>query len=340
MPDSPIRRIGMIGAGWVTAYHLPAWARQRHRAEVVAIADPSATARETRASEFGIPRTYASAAEMLADEALDAVDIASPRETHAEMVRLAAVKGVDILCQKPLGVDLADAERTVASVPSPLRMMVHENWRFRAHYRLLKRWIEEGRLGVLRQASFEFFSSGMIGPEGARPAVIRQPFFHSQQRLLVMEVLIHHLDTLRFLFGEFEVVAAKLERTNDDIVAEDVAAVVLRRLSDGMLLPILGNLAVHGEPHVPRDRLRLFGAGATIELLGGKLSVIGPEPVERQFEPDAIYQGCYDAAVGHFLDGLETGAPFETSPEDNLRTMALVEDIYRLARFDPAAKPR
>lgn len=340
MPSQPVRRVGIIGAGWVTSFHLPAWTKQRNRAEVVAIADPAAAARDARAAEFGIPRTYASAAEMLASEALDVVDIASPRETHAEMVRLAAGKSVDILCQKPLGVDLAEAERTVASVPPQSRMMVHENWRFRAHYRLLKRWIEEGRLGVLRQASFEFFSSGMIGPGGQRPAVLRQPFFAKQKRLLVMEVLIHHLDTLRFLFGEFDVVSAQLERTNDDIVAEDVAAVVLRRQSDGMLLPILGNLAVHGEPHVPRDRLRLFGADATIELLGGRLGLTGPEPLQEEFTPDQIYQGSYDAAIAHFLDRLETGAPFETSPEDNLRTMALVEAIYHLARFDPASKPR
>ena len=44
-----------------------------------------------------------------------------------------------------------------------------------------------------------------------------------------MEVLIHHLDTLRFLLGEMDVIAARLERSNTDIVAEDVASVVLRR---------------------------------------------------------------------------------------------------------------
>ena len=106
---SGARRVGMVGAGWVSAYHLPAWHKQRQRAEIVAIADPSVAAGQRRAGEFGIARVYDSAEAMLESEDLDAVDICSPRETHAAMVRLAAARKLDILCQKPLGVDLAEA---------------------------------------------------------------------------------------------------------------------------------------------------------------------------------------------------------------------------------------
>lgn len=331
----------MIGAGWVTGYHLPAWGRQRHRAGIVAIADPSPQAAARRAAEFGIPRVHASAEEMLDAGGLDAVDICSPRETHAAMVRLAAGRRLDILCQKPLGTDLAEAEGVVAAVAPPARLMVHENWRFRAWYRRLKQWLDQGAAGDIRQASLEFLSSGMIaGPDGLRPALVRQPFFGTQRRLLVMEVLIHHLDTLRYLLGELEIVAARLERSTDAIVAEDVAAVVLRRPADGLIVTIIGNLAAHGAPPAPRDHLRLFGTRGTIELLGSALSLRGAETREEAFDPDATYQGSYDSAIGHFLDGLDTGDAFETAPEDNLRTLRLVEEIYRLGRFDPADKPR
>jgi predicted dehydrogenase len=339
--EAQIRRIGMIGAGWVTGYHLPAWGRQRQRAEIVAIADPSADAAGQRATAYGIERVYASATEMLAAEQLDAVDICSPRETHAAMVRLAAGRQLDILCQKPLGIDLPEAEAVVAGVMPPTRLMVHENWRFRAYYRQLKRWLDEGIAGEIRQVSFEFLSSGMlVGPDGLRPALVRQPFFRTQPRLLVMEVLIHHLDTLRYLLGELEVVAARLERSNDEIVAEDVAAVVLRRPADGLVVNVTGNLAVHGQPPAPRDHLRIFGSLGTVELLGSNLSLSAASPRRHSFDPDATYQGSYDAAIGHFLDALESGNSFETAPEDNLRTLRLVEDIYRLSRFDPAAEPR
>lgn len=332
------RRVGMIGAGWVSAYHLPAWQKRSAQAEIVAIADPSTSAAQARAEAFDIPTIYADAASMLAHENLDIVDICAPREAHANLVRLAAQAGVAIICQKPLATDFAAASALVADITGTT-LMVHENWRFRAWYRRLRQWLDAGVAGDIRQVCLEFISSGMIaGPDGQRPALVRQPFFRTQQRLLVMEVLIHHLDTLRFLLGEMDVIAARLERSNADIVAEDVAAITLRRRSDGVLVQITGNLAVHGAPPTPRDHLRIFGTSGTIELDGNHLTASGQAP--EQFDADAVYQGSYDAAIAHFLDCLDAKKPFETAPADNMETLRLVEAIYALAQFDPAQEPR
>ncbi|MBB3593372.1 putative dehydrogenase [Rhizobium sp. BK529] len=335
------RRVGMIGAGWVSEYHLPAWKKQSARADIVAIADPSARALEAKSQNFGIARSYPSAEAMFAEETLDAVDICAPREAHVELVQLAAANGVDILCQKPLAPDYDQAAALIAGLPKSTRLMVHENWRFRAYYRRLKAWLQEGLAGEIRQVQFEFFSSGMIADaEGDRPALIRQPFFRRQQRLLVMEIMIHHLDTLRYLLGEMEVIAARLERSNDDIIAEDVAAVVLRRLDDGVIITVNANLAVHGAPPAPRDHLRIFGAQATLELEGSRLSATGLVRREEEFDADTVYQEAYDATIAHFLDGLDGRVKMETVPDDNMKTLALVEEIYRRSRFDAQRKPR
>lgn len=156
------RRIGIIGAGWVSACHLPAWMRQSERAEVVALADPSPSAVEARLAAFDIARHYASAQAMLDAEQLDAVDICAPREFHAELVRLAAEKGLDIICQKPLAPSYGEAVDLLAGLSGRGRLMIHENWRFRAYYRRLKEWLDEGLAGEIRQVQFEFLSSGMI----------------------------------------------------------------------------------------------------------------------------------------------------------------------------------
>ncbi|MEO8685573.1 MAG: Gfo/Idh/MocA family oxidoreductase [Devosia sp.] len=334
------RRLGMIGAGWVSAYHLPAWRKQLRRVELVAIADPSLDAARARAEQFDIGAVHASAEAMLATERLDIVDICAPREFHAELVQLAAAHGLDILCQKPLATTLPAAQTLLAGLPPATQLMVHENWRFRAWYRRARQWLDAGLVGDVRQVSLEFLSSGMIAREdGQRRALVRQPFFRTQGRLLVMEVLIHQLDTLRFLLGEMDVVAARLERSNEDIIAEDVAAATLRRRSDGLLVNVTGNLAVHGKPPAPSDHLRIFGTTGTLELEGNRLSVFGPDLRSEQFDPEATYQGSYDAAIAHFLDGLDAGGVFETSSADNLATLKLVEDIYKLSQFDPTRKP-
>ena len=329
-------RVGVVGAGWVTQYHLPAWLRLAG-VTLVSICDPAAEVLEQRANEFAIPQRYGSLEEMLERAELDVLDIASPRHLHAEHVRAGAARGLPILCQKPLGVDLAQAEALVRDVEGRVPFMVHENWRFRPYYRELKRWLDEGVLGEIIAIRLDFHSSGMIaGADGLRPALVRQPFFRGERRLLVMEVLIHHLDTLRFLFGEFELHAARLGRSNGEIVGEDSAILSLVRQGDGVPLHVSGNLAVHGAPLGPSDQLWIWGAKGTIHLAGSTLRLLGPMEREAAFEPAQSYQQAYDGAIAHFIDQLRAGGAFETSAADNLRTLRLVEAAYQVSGFQPA----
>jgi predicted dehydrogenase len=329
-------RVGIVGAGWVTQYHLPAWLRLPD-AQLVAICDPDRGALARRANEFAIPQRYATLQEMLERAELDVLDIASPRHLHAEHVRIGAARGLPILCQKPLGVNLAEAEALVREVEGRVPLMVHENWRFRPYYRELKRWLDEGVLGEVGAIRLQFHSSGMIaGADGMRPALVRQPFFRREQRLLVMEVLIHHLDTLRFLLGEFDLRAARLARSNNEIVGEDSAALELSRRADGVPLTVSGNLAVQGAPPAPTDQLWIQGSRGEIHLDGATLRFAGPEPREMAFDPAESYQQAYDGAVAHFARQLTIGGSFETSAPDNLQTLRLVEAAYRISGFQPA----
>ena len=107
------RKIGLAGAGMVSYHHLLAWQSQRPRAEVVAIADPGAAQAAERASAFGIGATFSDARTMMDTVALDALDVAAPREVHAQIVELAAERGIPVLCQKPLAPTLAEAEALV-----------------------------------------------------------------------------------------------------------------------------------------------------------------------------------------------------------------------------------
>jgi D-apiose dehydrogenase len=329
-------RVGIVGAGWVTQYHLPAWHRLPE-VEVVALADPNPVALAERADAFAIPGRFATLKDMLTEARLDALDIASPRRFHAEHVRAGAAHGLPLICQKPLGIDLEEAEALVAEIGGRVPLMVHENWRFRPCYRELRSWLDAGAVGHVVSIRLDFHSSGMIaGPGGARPALVRQPFFRREQRLLVMEVLIHHLDTLRFLFGEFDLASARLGRSNDDILGEDSAILSLARREDGVPLNVSGNLAVHGAPPTPSDQLWIWGSVGTIHFDGTTLRLSGPEPREMAFDAATGYQAAYDGAIAHFVNGLGRGGCFETSARDNIETLRLVEAAYRLSGFVPA----
>src|SRR4029079_504030 len=117
------RRIGLAGAGFVAPHHLKAWQQLRGRASIVAIAEPDVEAARARARTFGVPAVYSSVEELLDRERLDAIDVASPRETHAPICRRAADRGLAILCQKPLAPTLPEAQALVASIGNRVRLM-------------------------------------------------------------------------------------------------------------------------------------------------------------------------------------------------------------------------
>jgi predicted dehydrogenase len=324
-------RVGLAGAGWVTQHHLAAWRCLSDKAVVVAIADPVEAQATARATEFGIPTCFASVRAMLDAGGLDAIDIAAPRAAHAGLVRLAAEYGLPVLCQKPLAPTLAEAEALVADVSGRIRLMVHENWRFRAYYRDMAAMLRQGRIGAVTAARLSILTCGTLpDADGHYPALERQPFMRHETRMLVAEVLIHHLDTLRMLLGPLKVEAASLSRTCPAIAGEDSAVIQLRTAA-GAGVSVFASFAAHGAPAAQVDHLDILGHEGRLALDGATLSLAGAAPTAATYDLAATYRDSYAGAIGHFVDALRHDTPFETSPEDNLETLRLVEDCYRLS---------
>ena len=160
--------------------------------------------------------------------------------------------------------------------------------------------------------------------------MVRQPFFLHERRLLVNEVLIHHLDTMRVLLGHLTVTAARLGRTYEDMAGEDNALIAMTATS-GAAAVVLANLAAPGFPPTQADEMLAIGTTGSIRLHGNRLERIGAAPEVREYDLAECYQGAYDAVIAHFVDSVRTGKAFETTPEDNLETLRLVEDAYRLS---------
>lgn len=327
---TPTLRVVMAGAGFASGLHLAGWKRVPN-AEVVAICDPTDDKAAARAREFGIASVFRDAGEMLDATRPDAIDIAAPMGVHVPLCVLAASKGVHILCQKPLAPNLAEAQSVARAVDGKVRLMVHENWRFRAHYRQIKRWLDEGALGAPVSATMQVRSSGLLpNEEGILPQLMRQPFFAQLERLLIGEVLIHHLDVLRWLLGPLHVIASRTGRHCAEVRGEDHAVILLEGHRRWALLD--SSLVVLGTPPTPTDRLEMVGTKGTVLLEGNILRLQGHRDESITLDLATGYGDSYAAAIAHFAAALATDTPFETGPEDNLQTLALVEDAYALAQ--------
>ena len=334
MNDTRARRIGLAGAGFAAAHHLKAWQRLHDRAIVVAVADPDVEAARASAQAWGVAGVYASVEAMLERERLDAVDIATPRETHVSICRLAADRGLAIICQKPLAPTFDEAASLVADLGGRARLMVHENWRFRPHYRRVAAWLRDGRIGEIRTVTMAALTSGLIAdPSGRAPAIDRQPTFATLERLLVMEVLIHHVDTLRFLLGPLTLHSAAIGRSCPLVRGEDRASMFMTTVAGGAVT-LVGDFMAHGHPPTLRDRLEIVGTTGAIVLEDDHLHLVRGGQTEEDVALDlaADYDASYLGALTHFLDRLDAGGVFVTSPEDNLETLRIVEQVYLAAR--------
>jgi predicted dehydrogenase len=327
-PRSDVLRVALAGAGMISHYHLTAWSRLGNRAKVVAIADPDRAKAALRAEAFGIPAVYADVEDMLTAEHVDAIDIASPRETHAQNVEHAASRGIDVLCQKPLAPTLALSESLVLGVGSRVRLMVHENWRFRPWYRRMRTWLDEGAVGDLLLGNMASISSALLpDATGKSPALVRQPFMAGEARLLIAESLIHEMDVVRWLMGPLRVVAARASRSIDEVKGETLSAIFMET-ANGAPVIVTGTMTAPGFPSRGQDRFELIGTKGSAVVAGTQVQLLGPRSDSQEYDFDEGYQASFDGVIAHFVDCLESGATFETNPTDNLETLRLVEHAY------------
>ena len=120
------------------------------RCEVVAIASRDAAQARLVADELGIPTAHGSYEALLADPDVDAVYIPLPNHLHAEWTIAAARAGKHILCEKPLTLTAADAERVVdACAAEGVRLMEAFMYRLHPSWVAVREIVASGRIGRL-----------------------------------------------------------------------------------------------------------------------------------------------------------------------------------------------
>jgi predicted dehydrogenase len=152
-------RIGIVGAGFGVAAHLPALVNHR-RFEVVAIASPRNAARV--AEQEGIPHSFRSCAEMLAGCTLDAVVVVSPPFAHRDDVLAALAARKHVICEKPFTTRLTDALELVgAERAAGTACGVTHEFRFVPESIALKELIVNRHLDPLRNVEITLLRSSL-----------------------------------------------------------------------------------------------------------------------------------------------------------------------------------
>ena len=108
-------RLAIVGCGTISQLNAPGYLRHQ-RCEVVALCDPVRERAERRARQWGItPRIYTALEDVLDDPGVDAVELLTPTQLHAEQSIAVLDAGKHVSCQKPMATTLADADRVAAA---------------------------------------------------------------------------------------------------------------------------------------------------------------------------------------------------------------------------------
>ena len=205
--------VGLIGYGFMGKAHSNAW-RQAPRffdlpAEVrmKTLCGRDERAVRKAAAVFGWERSATDWRSVVADPEIDVIDISTPNDSHAEIAIAAAQAGKAILCEKPLGRDVAESERMVAAVKKArvVNMICH-NYRRVPALALAREMIERGELGDrIFHYRARYAQDWIVDPNFPLVWRLRSGVAGSGS---LGDLGSHIIDLARYLVGEFREVCA------------------------------------------------------------------------------------------------------------------------------------
>ena len=331
-------RLGVAGLGRAFTLMLPTF-RAHPRVELVAAADPRPEARARFEREFGA-RTYASVRELAADDAVDAIYIATPHQDHAEHAIEALAGGKHVLVEKPMALTLEEASAMVAAARDASRhLVVGHSHSFDAPVRRARAIVASGAVGRVRMITALNFTDFLYRPR--RPEELDTRAGGG----VIFSQAAHQVDVVRLLGGGL----AKSVRTHtgawDPARPTEGAYAALLTFADGAH----ASLVYSGYGHFDADELcgwvsevgqpKDENAYGSARRALAKLSGLEAEAAAK----NARAYGCADEAAG----GAETpwhehfGLVIVSCEKADIRPTPKGVMVYGDATrdFEPLAKP-
>jgi predicted dehydrogenase len=235
--------------------------------DVVGLVGRDADRTAARASRVGIRNAYTSLAEALKNTDVDAVIVATPPNSHAEIVLEAVAAGKHVVCEKPFARNKADAERMLAAAEKAgVVHLVGTEYRWGATQGVATRAIGQGAIGTPRLVTFILFGGFLAGEAG-----VPDWWGNSGQGGGWLQAHAPHLiDQVRSGLGEFAGVSAALPRVSEHEWAAEDSFSVRFRLTNGVEGIMHESAADHGPPMY---MTRIAGTAGTLWIDGGAVFV-------------------------------------------------------------------
>ncbi len=263
-------KFGLIGCGDISRKRVAPALRDSSVCELTAIARARAQLAESFAKEFGAKRFYPDWRDILHDEEVQAVYVATPVYLHVEQTTAAAEAGKHILCEKPMALNTTECDRMIeACERNGVKLGTAYYRHFYPVIRRAAEIIQSGEIGtpvVAQMNAFEWFA-----PEPSHPRawLLKKELSGGGP---MFDFGCHRLEVLLDLFGSIRHVRALSANNFFRREVEDVASVLLQ-----FEVGTCATLTVAHSASEPQDTFDVFGSEGSIHipvLNGGRLRVV------------------------------------------------------------------
>jgi len=313
--------VGVLGVGEMGKRHAENIRRLVPEARLIAVADVAAERARQVATELEIENSYGSLEAMLECKDLGAVLIATPDKFHAQAIGIAARSGKDILCEKPLALNIADARAALEAVSEAhVRLQIGFMRRYDPAYAAAMQRIEGGEIGTP-----VIFKS--VGRDKDEPPLAA--YQSNLNGMVFYNNTIHDFDLARWLMQDevsevhsYTTVAIRPEVAR---YSDIVAGVVNLQYRNGAI----GNV----ESYVQA----VYGYDVRTEIVGSKGSILigslrqapatfltalgGVQTLADHFL--TRFQDAYLAEVRDFVQNILNDRPLRVSGDDGMRALAI-----------------
>ena len=273
----------IVGTGFGYRIQLPALRAAGF--EVLALVGQDADRTARRASRRDVPHAFTSLAEALALPGADAVAIATPPSTHADLAIEALATGRHVLCEKPFAVNAAQARamHDAAARAGTVTVLGHE-FRFGSTQATMQRVIDEGQIGEPR---FATISSDVPVVASRETTMMPEWFFERSSGGGWLRAGSHSIDRIRCWLGEISAVSAVMSPLPVEAGVADDSYTVRFDLASGAT----ATLTESGASWLPEliGTTVVVGSTGTAAIIGDDV-VVGSAEVRRIAEVDPSVQ--------------------------------------------------
>ena len=310
-------RVGIVGIGTIGLEHVRRLDRRVSGAEVVGLADVDVARAESVAEDVPGARVFQTGGDLIRDNAVDAVVVASWGPSHEELVLAAIEQGKPVFCEKPLAPTVDACQRILDAEQAHGRRLVQVGFmrRYDAGYRAMKRAVDDETIGA-----------PLMVHCAHRNASTPARGFTSD--MLITDAAIHEIDLVRWLLSqEIAAVNGVLTPRRPSRVDPDLQdpQILILEMADGAIVDV----EIFVNCSYGYDiRCEVVGERGTVELGDGYGAIVrGGGLKSTRVPPDwrERFMAAYDVELQDWIDGVAAGEPRGPSAWDGFQATVVAE---------------